>query len=96
MAASKNLTPTQRTLRARLAAHASWTNTNNRTDRTAAARQAAYDRFETLVDPDGALPPDVRRQRADSARKAHFTRLAMASIEARRRKREAGLRQQRP
>ncbi|WP_460407456.1 hypothetical protein [Actinophytocola sediminis] len=87
MAASTNMTPEQRTLRARIAAHTQWANESNRTARTAAARKAAADRFEKQVDPDGVLPPEVRRQRAESARKAHFCRMAAASAASRRRKR---------
>jgi hypothetical protein len=84
MAAPKNMTPAQRVLRAKIAAHTSWAGTANRAERTAAARQAAHDRFEKQVDPDGALPPDVRRQRAASARNAHIHKMAAASAKARR------------
>lgn len=80
------MTPEQRSLRARIAAHTQWANESNRTERTAAARKAASDRFEVQVDPDGVLSPEVRRQRAESARRAHFSRMAMASAKARRRK----------
>lgn len=41
------------------------------------------ERFEKLVDPDGSLPPDVREQMAESAKKAHYRRLAMKSAKAR-------------
>jgi len=82
---SSDLTPAQRSLRARIAAHTSWANTTDRSARTAAARKAALDRFERQVDPDGALPARERALRAASARKAHFTRLALRSAQARRR-----------
>jgi hypothetical protein len=52
-------------------------------DGTAAARKAFADRFEREVDPDGVLSPAERARRAESARKAHFTRLALASSRAR-------------
>ena len=81
------LTPAQRTLRARLAAHTSWANTSDRTARTAAARKAANDRFARQVDPDGTLPPEERAKRAEHARKAYFTALALRSARARRRRR---------
>jgi hypothetical protein len=84
-----NLTPAQRSLRARLAAHTSWANTTNRAARTAAARQAALDRFERQVDPDGVLPPHERAVRAAHARKAYFARLALRSAQARRARRAA-------
>ncbi|HEX5115756.1 MAG TPA: hypothetical protein VFW65_11220 [Pseudonocardiaceae bacterium] len=79
----QNLTPEQRTLRAKLAAHASWANTTDRAARTAAARQAALDRFERYVDPDGVLSAVERAERAASARKAHFMRMALLSARAR-------------
>jgi hypothetical protein len=50
------------------------------------ARQAAWDRFEKLVDPEGKLPHHVRRQMAESARKEHFKRMALKSAESRRRR----------
>lgn len=81
------MTPAQRSLRARVAAHTSWANTSDRAARTANARQASVARFEKLVDPDGTLPPEERRQRADSAMKAHFSRMAAASAASRRGKR---------
>ena len=81
------LTPAQRSLRAKIAAHASWARTSDRASRTAAARQAATDRFERQVDPDGVLPPDERARRADSARRAHMLSLAAKSAAARRKNR---------
>jgi hypothetical protein len=76
------LTPAQRSLNARLAAHARWSKADP-VDGTAAARKAFADRFEREVDPDGVLSPAERARRAESARKAHFTRLALASSRAR-------------
>jgi hypothetical protein len=70
-------------LRAQLAAHTSWANTENRAARTAAARKAALDRFEREVDPDGKLSPEERARRATNARKAYFARLALRSSQAR-------------
>ncbi|NEK56881.1 hypothetical protein GCU56_03220 [Geodermatophilus sabuli] len=71
---------------ARLAAHQSWANTADRSARTAPARRAMLDRFENQVDPDGVLSPAERARRAGHARKAYFTRLALRSAQARRRK----------
>lgn len=84
MPRNSNPSPSERVLRARLAAHTSWANTADPALRTAAARQAALDRFEREVDPDGVLPPAERARRAEHARKAYFTRLALASAKARR------------
>ncbi len=77
-------TPSERALAARVGAHASWANTADPTARTAPARQAFDGRFEREVDPDGTLPPEERARRAEHARKAYFTRLALASAKARR------------
>jgi len=79
----------RRSLIARLAAHESWARTTDPTARTEPARRALLDRFEREVDPDGLLPLDERTRRAAHARKAYFTRLALRSPQARRRKPEA-------
>ncbi len=73
-----------RTLIARLGAHESWAHTPDRSARTAPAREAFNDRFEREVDPERVLPPEERARRAEHARKAYFTRLALASAKARR------------
>jgi hypothetical protein len=78
-----SLTPTERSLRAKLAAHERWARQDGRTG-TEKARAAFLAGFEAKVDPDGVLSPEERRRRAESARKAHFARLALASAKARR------------
>jgi len=50
---------------------------------TAAARRAFLTRFEQDVDPDGLLPEEERIRRAESARRAYFTQLALKSAKAR-------------
>ncbi len=75
---------TDRSLIARLAAHASWVRTADPSARTEPARRALLDRFERQVDPDGVLSPDERARRAGHACKAYFTRLALRSAHARR------------
>jgi hypothetical protein len=77
------MTPAQRTLRARLAAHKSWADTKDRSARTAAARKAALDRFDHEVDPDGVLSPQERAERAASARRAYFVGMALRSARVR-------------
>lgn len=52
---------------------------------TAPARAAFHERFEREVDPDGTLAPTERSRRADMARRAYETRLALLSVKARRR-----------
>jgi len=71
-------------MRARLASHASWAKTADRSARTAPGRDAQMAQFENQVDPDGVLDPVVRARMAESARKAYFTRLALLSAQARR------------
>jgi hypothetical protein len=77
------LTPEQRSLQARIAAHHKWAVTDP-TEGTAAARKAFLDRFERQVDPDGVLTPEERARRAGHAKKAYFTGLALKSAKARR------------
>lgn len=50
------------------------------------ARAAFESKFEHEVDPEGNLPVEERKHRAEMARKAHFTRLALLSAQARRRR----------
>lgn len=76
------------TLRARAAAHESWARTQNRTARTAPARAAMQRKFEQQVDPNNELLPAERAKRAENARKAYYTRLALRSAQARRRRSE--------
>ncbi len=77
------LSPSERSLRARVAAHSLHAKVDS-TAHTAPARQAFLDRFALEVDPEGILPEAERKRRADHARKAYFMRLALASARARR------------
>ena len=81
--------PNERVMRARLAAHTRWAQESDPAAATAKARQAFMDRFEREVDPNGDLDPAERARRGESARKAHFTRLALKSAQARRQAKEA-------
>jgi len=76
--------PSERALRARLAAHSLHAQITDPAAHTAPARRAFLDRFEREVDPDGLLPTEARQRRAEHARKAYFLRLALASAKARR------------
>jgi hypothetical protein len=78
------MTPRERTLRARMAAYILHSRYDSK-ELTAPARRAFNDRFEKQVDPDGTLPPAERQRRAEAAKKAYFTRLALKSARARRR-----------
>lgn len=90
MAASKSLTPAERALRARLAAHAQWATTEDRTARTAAAyakSPLSFDYWRAKVEgerPD--LSPAEVRRRAESLWKSNQARLALRSSQARRRR----------
>jgi hypothetical protein len=72
------LTASDRTLRARIAAHQSWANTTDRPARTDNARNGLEAKF--LAEADG----DPKR--AQSVRKLYYSRLAKKSVEARRRR----------
>ena len=82
------MTPAERSLRARLAAHAMHAKHDSR-ETTRAAREAFMATFERQADPEGVLAPEERRRRAEHLRKAHYARLALAAATARRRRREA-------
>lgn len=71
---------------AKIAAHTRWAKEKDRSAATQAARDALARKFEVEVDPDGVLAPEERAKRAESARLAHFQRMARASAQARRRK----------
>jgi hypothetical protein len=75
--------PRERSLRAQIAAHASWAKTPDAAARTARARAAFFDRFLREVDPDGTLPVDERARRAEHALRAHMLRLSLAAQRAR-------------
>lgn len=76
-----SLTPTEKSLRASIAAHESWAATPDRSARTAPARRALDEKF---LEEAGGDP-----KRAEHLRKAHFQRLALKSAQSRRRAREA-------
>jgi DNA-binding transcriptional ArsR family regulator len=77
------LTPEERVMRARMAAHTLHA-AHDSTELTKAATRANRDRFETQVDPNNELEPDERARRAEQARRAYMTQLAYASARARR------------
>jgi len=77
------LTAGERTLRARIAAHAKWSAADPVAG-TAKARAAFLERFIDQVDPRRDLPESERLRRAESKRSEYFARLAFASAKARR------------
>ncbi len=75
--------PSERSLRARMAAHTLHSKYDSR-EITAPARAAFAKKFEDEVDPQRLLPEAERQRRADQARKAHYTRMAYKSAQSRR------------
>ncbi|MFC0037217.1 hypothetical protein [Actinomadura rayongensis] len=67
----------------RIAALVSWSRTKDKSKRTKAARDTFLARFEREVDPEGVLPPEQRRERAEAAKRAYMLRLAKRSAQAR-------------
>lgn len=80
-----NLTPSERSLQAKMAASAKHAKTDG-TEATAAARAASPasdDYWINKVDPGGELSVKERTKRARNAKREHFTRLALKSAKAR-------------
>lgn len=73
-----------RALIARVAAHTRWAHTDDRAAATAPARKGLEARWAREADPDGTLPADELERRIDNLRRAHMTRMALASARARR------------
>lgn len=67
----------------RIGAHRRWAMTEDRSAATQAARDGLMRKFEDEVDPGRVLAPEERAKRAESAPRAHYTRLAMKSSAAR-------------
>lgn len=82
----QDLTPTERTLRARIAGNtfAAKHDVREHMKAAQAASPGQLPYWEHQVDPDGELPEGERKRRAESARRAHMARLALASSKARR------------
>lgn len=68
-----------------MAAHALHASVDSR-EHTEPARRAFMARFDDEVDPNRELPEAERRRRADQAKRAYFSRLALRSAQARRNK----------
>jgi hypothetical protein len=71
-------------INARIAAEISWARTSDRSARTRPAREAFLKRFDREVDPDGKLPPEERRRRAEHVLRAHMLRLRKRALASRR------------
>ena len=83
------LTPSERSLRARIGAHSVHAKYDSR-ELTEAARKASRSSLDQIllaaIDPDHTLPDAERARRLEHARRAHFARLALRSAQARQRK----------
>ena len=77
---------TERSIIASIGGSTSWARTPDRAARTAPARAAADARFEREVDPTGVLDPAERARRAEHLRRAHYQRMALKSVQARRKR----------
>ena len=77
------LTPTERSLRASIAANTRWSREDPR-PALAEVREGFARRFENQVDPDRVLSPDERARRAKRAMRAHMQSLSLRSAKARR------------
>ena len=82
------MNPSERALRARIAAHAMHARNDARAT-TARARAKFLSKFEELADPEGVLSGEERARRALHLRSAYFARLALASGKARRQRARA-------
>lgn len=78
------LTAQERSTRARIAAYTRSALYDAR-DLTQAARDGFLAKFEREADPEGKLDPAERERRALALRRAHMSRLALKSAQARRR-----------
>src|SRR5215207_10068344 len=78
-----DIDPEEMSRRGRIGAHVTHSRHDAR-ELTAPAREAFLSKFEQEVDPDGELPIEERRRRAEHARKAHMARISHLSAIARR------------
>ncbi len=85
--------PVEASLRGRIGAYRLHA-THDPRETTVKARAAFMARFEAEVDPEGVLPLGERQRRAEAARRAYFARLALKSLQARRRRTGGGCERQ--
>ena len=80
--------PQTRRLQSQIAANTRWAQEDPGPNMIR-ARAGIMAKLEREADPEGILPEAERRRRAESAYKVRMQRLALKSVEARKRKREA-------
>ena len=76
-------------LHARIAAYSKWAKVADRHEAMRPLWEGRWRRYLEQVDPDGTLPEEERVKRAEAARKADLYRMSLASVRARRLRREA-------
>jgi hypothetical protein len=76
------MTPAERRLRGQAGAYALWAKHDPR-ELSKAGRDAAWERFIQLVDPERILPEAERQRRAEAARRSHLSSIALKSVQAR-------------
>ena len=74
--------PEEMARRGRIGAHVTHSRHDSR-ELTRPAREAFLAKLELEVDPDGVLPPEERRRRAEHLRRAHLARASLAAARAR-------------
>ena len=83
-----SLDPQIRHMQAQIAANTRWANEDPKPNMIR-ARAGIMAKLEREADPEGLLPEAERRRRAESAYKVRMQRMALKSVQARKRKREA-------
>lgn len=78
------LTPTERSIRGQMAAHARWAKEPDRLAATAPGRQAAFERLLDQVDPQRVLTEAERSKRVKNAQQAQMARVRLAASKKRR------------
>ena len=81
--------PSDSRLAAQIAANSRWSR-EDPTEQGRTMRAGLEAKFLREVDPNNELPEAERRRRAESARRAYYQRLALASAKARRARKAAG------
>ena len=83
--AKGELSPGERSLRSRLAAYTRWSREDPH-EAMSKVREKGEKHWLDQVDPDRELPEEERYRRVEAAKKAHYTRLSLTSVQARRKK----------
>ena len=79
------LTPTERSIRARIAANTRWAQEPDRLAATAPGRRAAFEKLLDEVDPQRVLTEAERLKRVKNAQQAQLARVRLAASKNRRR-----------